>query len=184
MSNKNYFDEVANQWDRMRQNFFSEAVREKAYNIAAVKEGELAADIGAGTGFVTEGLLLRGLRVIAVDQSYEMLNQMKEKFKNFESVDYRQGEAENLPIGNDTVDYVMANMFLHHVEDPLAAIKEMARIIKPGGKLVITDMDEHNYQFLKTEHHDRWMGFRRKDVEEWFNAAGLKKVTVGSTGET
>lgn len=182
MDSKAYFNEAANQWDAMRQSFFSETVREKAYSIAAVKESQLAADIGAGTGFVTEGLLQKGLRVIAVDRSCEMLNQMMQKFKDFDGVDYRQGEAENLPIDNDTVDYAMANMYLHHVDDPLVAIKEMARILKPGGKLVITDLDEHNHEFLKFEHHDRWMGFKREDVEEWFLKADLKNVVIDCAG--
>lgn len=181
-NSKTYFEKVANQWDTMRQSFFSEVVREKAYSIAAVKEGQLAADIGSGTGFITEGLINRGLKVIAVDQSDEMLNQMRQKFKNFEGLDCRQGEAENLPIDDNTVDYAMANMYLHHVGDPLTAIKEMVRILKPGGKLVITDLDEHNHEFLKTEQHDRWMGFKRKDIEQWFLEAGLKKVAVDCAG--
>lgn len=183
MDSKVYFKEVAKQWDTMREGFFSEAVREKACNIAGVKEGKLAADIGAGTGFVTEGLIQKGLKVIAVDRSDEMLDQMKQKFKNFECVDYRQGEAEKLPIDNDTVDYALANMYLHHVDDPLVAIKEMVRILKPGGKLVLTDLDEHNYEFLKLEHHDRWMGFKRKNVEQWFLTAGLKNIVIDCAGE-
>lgn len=182
MSSKIYFKEVANQWDTMRKGFFSEAVREKAYSMADVKEGQLAADIGAGTGFVTEGLLQRGLKVIAVDQSPEMLEQMRQKFNGFEGVDYRQGEAENLPIENDSVDYAMANMYLHHVEDPLTAIKEMIRILKPGGKLVITDLDEHNHEFLRLEQHDRWLGFKRGDVKRWFQSAGLKNVVIDCAG--
>lgn len=182
MDSKVYFEEVANQWDTMRQGFFSEAVREKAYSVAAVGEGKLAADIGAGTGFVTEGLIQKGLKVIAVDRSEEMLNQMKEKFREYDIIEYCQGEAENLPIENDTVDYAMANMYLHHVEEPLVAIKEMVRILKPGGKLVITDLDEHTFEFLRAEHHDRWMGFQREDVEHWFLEAGLKNVTIDCAG--
>lgn len=182
MSSKIYFKEVADQWDTMRKGFFSEAVREKAYDMAAVKGGQLAADIGAGTGFVTEGLIQKGLKVIAVDQSIEMLAQMRQKFKEFEGVDYRQGEAENLPIDSDSVDYAMANMYLHHVEDPSSAIKEMVRILKPGGKLVITDLDEHNHEFLRTEQHDRWLGFKRVDVEQWFLSAGLKNVVIDCAG--
>jgi ubiquinone/menaquinone biosynthesis C-methylase UbiE len=182
LGSKKYFSEVANKWDVMRQGFFSEEVRERAYSIAEVKKGQLAADIGAGTGFVTEGLLQKALKVIAVDWSDEMLHQMKQKFKDFEGVDYRQGEAENLPIDNNTVDYVMANMYLHHVDEPLTAIKEMVRILKSGGKIVITDLDEHNYEFLKLEHHDRWMGFKREDVEQWFLKAGLKNVIIDCAG--
>lgn len=182
MGSKEYFAEVAEQWDDMRQDFFSELVREQAYNVAAVKERELAADIGAGTGFITEGLLKKGLNVIAVDQSDEMLRQMKEKFSNYKNVDYRLGEDENLPINNNTVDYTMANMYLHHVKSPLIAIKEMARILKVGGKLIITDLNEHSYEFLRREQHDRWMGFKREDIVKWFSEAGLKNVIINCVG--
>lgn len=182
MGSKAYFAEVANQWDTMSQGFFSDAVRQKAYSLAAVEEGKLAADIGTGTGYLAEGLINNGLRVIAVDCSEAMLNQMKEKFADINTIDYRQGEAENLPIDNDTVDYAMANMYLHHVEDPFIAIKEMVRILKPEGKLVLTDLDQHNFEFLRKEHHDRWMGFTREDVKQWFLKAGLKNVSIDCAG--
>jgi ubiquinone/menaquinone biosynthesis C-methylase UbiE len=64
------------------------------------------------------------------------------------------------------VDYVFANMYLHHVEQPVAAIREMARILKARGKLV--DLDEHNFESLRTEQHDRWPGFYREEVRQWF----------------
>lgn len=182
MDSKKYFDDVADQWDTMRKGFFSEAVREKAYSMAGVEKGKVAADIGAGTGFITEGLVQKGLKVIAVDRSEEMLDQMESKFKDSSAIEYRQGEAENLPIKNGEVDYAMANMYLHHVDDPLSAIKEMARILKRGGKLVLTDLDEHNFEFLKIEHHDRWMGFKRDDVKQWFLEAGLKNVRIDCAG--
>jgi ubiquinone/menaquinone biosynthesis C-methylase UbiE len=184
MSSKQYFDEVASQWDSMRQSLFSEAVREKAISAAKAKAGKVAADIGAGTGFITEGLVQKGLKVIAVDQSAEMLKEMKGKFRGMSIIDYRVGTAEKLPIDDNAVDYVFTNMFLHHVENPLAAIKEMRRALKPGGKLVITDMDEHQFEFLRTEQHDRWLGFKREDVAQWFVEAGLKGVVVGAAGET
>jgi ubiquinone/menaquinone biosynthesis C-methylase UbiE len=74
-------------------------------------------------------------------------------------------------------------MYLHHVASPPQAIKEMVRLLKPGGKLVITDLDAHNFEFLRTEQHDRWLGFRREDVRRWFTAAGLKNVVVDCVGE-
>ena len=183
MDSKVYFREVANQWDNLRRGFFPEAVREKAYSVAGIEQGKVAADIGAGTGFVSEGLIQKGLKVIAVDRSEEMLDQMKEKFKNNNGIDYRQGEAEDLPIETNAVDYVMANMYLHHVNNPLIAIKEMARILKPGGRLVLTDLDEHDFQFLKVEHHDRWMGFKREDVKRWLLEARLKNIKIECVGE-
>ncbi len=183
MNSKAYFDQVAHQWDKMRGSFFSEAVRDKALSIGGVQVGQSAADIGAGSGFITEGLIREGLQVIAVDQSEAMLAEMKMKFAEIEAIDYRVGEAAQLPIPDESVDYAFANMYLHHVEVPSAAIKEMARILKPSGKLVITDLDQHDFAFLRDEHHDRWMGFEREDIRQWFGEAGLKNVVVDGVGE-
>ncbi len=184
MNSKKYFDKVSSQWDDMRKSFFSESVREKAFSVAGIQAGKIAADIGAGTGFMTEGLIRERLHVIAVDQSNAMLDEMRKRFSEVDGIEYRLGESEKLPIPDGSVDYAFANMYLHHVEFPLKAIKEMMRILKPGGKLVITDMDTHTFEFLKREHHDRWMGFDRIDVKQWFEEAGLKNVEVDCAEET
>lgn len=183
MSSKAYFDQVARRWDQMRQGFYSEAVREKALAVADVQAGRIAADIGAGTGFITAGLLSRGLRVIAVDQSEAMLDELRRKFGEGAGVHCRLGEAEALPIATGTLDYAFANMYLHHVESPPEAIREMARTLKPGGRLVITDLDAHDFDFLRQEHHDRWLGFDRADIRRWLEAAGLVDVSVDCVGE-
>ena len=183
MDSKDYFEKVAGQWDQMRKSFFPDRVRKVAASRANIQAGKLAADIGAGTGFITEELVRNGLKVIAVDQSEAMLEEMKKKYARYDTVEYRVGEFNHLPIQNEKVDYVFANMYLHHVELPQVAINEMARILKPGGKIVITDMDEHDFEFLRKEQHDRWMGFKKEDIESWFNEAGLKNVTVACVEE-
>jgi len=183
MNSEEYFDKVADQWDQMRNSFFSGKVREVAVARADIQAGKLAADIGAGTGFMTEELVKNGVKVIAVDQSKAMLEEMKKKFGRFETVEYRIGQFNNLPIQNESVDYIFANMYLHHVDFPLVAIEEMVRVLKPGGKVVVTDMDEHEFEFLRKEQHDRWLGFKREDIERWFKQAGLKNVKVDCVGE-
>lgn len=184
MSSRGYFEEIAGQWDQMRQSFFSDNVRDVALAAAQVQAGRVAADLGAGTGFISEGLLRSGLQVIAVDQSPAMLEEMKEKFQAFDGIDYRVGEAQSLPIADGNVDYVFANMYLHHVEQPPKAIQEMARVLKAGGRMVITDLDEHGFEFLRNEQHDRWLGFKREDVALWFIEAGLRDVRVDCVGES
>lgn len=180
---REYFDRVASKWDEMRRSFFTEEVREGAYRAAGVVSGKIAADIGCGTGFITEGLLEKGFKVIAVDQSPAMLDELRSAMGS-PSLECRQGEAESLPLDDGSVDYAFANMFLHHVESPPVAIREMVRILKPGGVLVITDMEEHDFDFLITEQHDRWAGFARDDIREWFLSAGLQEVEVGPVGST
>ncbi|MCX7798149.1 MAG: class I SAM-dependent methyltransferase [Melioribacter sp.] len=177
MSNKDYFNDVAYNWDNLRRTFFSDSLREKIVKIAGLEKNKIAADIGAGTGFITEGLLRHNLRVIAVDQSKAMISVMKKKLLDSE-VDYVIGEGENLPLKSESVDYVFANMYLHHTENPSIAIEEMVRIIRRGGKLIISDLDEHGYEFLRIEQHDRWLGFRRNDIKNWLESAKLKNINI------
>ena len=184
MDSNSYFNQVANQWDEMRGRFFSDKVREKALTIAGVRSGRLAADIGCGTGFITGSLIAAGLCVIAVDQSAAMLTQMREKFPGTPGIDFRLTEMARLPVACESVDFVFANMYLHHVDAPETAICEMARILKPEGRLVITDLDAHEFTFLRDEHHDRWLGFEREKVKRWLAAAGLRQVSISSIDET
>jgi SAM-dependent methyltransferase len=71
----------------------------------------------------------------------------------------------------------------YHAPDPPRAIREMTRPLKPGGRLVITDADSHSHEWLRTEQHDRWLGFERADIARWFREAGLEEVTVADTNE-
>lgn len=179
---KNYFNEIAENWDTIRASFFSEDVREHAYELADILKGRVAADIGAGTGFITEGLLKAGLKVVAIDQSENMLNHMSKKFRDFDGFTGLLGDSDTLPLEDNSVDYAFANMFLHHVIEPSIAINEIYRILKPGGKLVITDLDEHNYTFLKEEQHDVWMGFNRSQLIDWYSNLGFKDISISSVG--
>lgn len=180
---KGYFEKVANEWDDLQQTFFSDSARNKAFAVANIKRGDTIADVGAGTGYITEGLIDKGVKVIAVDQSLLMLKEMQSKFSKYDTIDYRVGDSENLPINESEVDFAFANMYLHHVDNPEKSIKEMTRIIKKGGKLLITDLDEHSHEFLRTEQYDKWLGFKRDDIKKWFELAGLKNVVVDCVGD-
>lgn len=180
---REYFAEVANEWDDLRRGYFSEEVRNKAIGLAQVRKGALAVDIGAGTGFISEGLLNAGLQVIAVDDSREMLEIARKKLGRKRAISFRRGNATDVPVESETVDYVFANMLLHHVAVPALAIGEMARILKPGGTVTITDLDRHDFEFLRTEQHDLWMGFGRDEVATWLGKAGLAEVKVDGLNE-
>lgn len=179
MSSRGYFDQVAGEWNSLRAGFFSEAVRERAVDALRVVPGKRAADVGAGTGFMTEELLARGLDVIAIDESDAMLAELQ---RSFPAARCLRGESTALPLEDGAVDYAVANMYLHHVESPAAAIAEMARVLAPGGALAITDLDAHDYQFLRHEHHDRWLGFEHGDVRAWLDDAGLRDIEITPVG--
>src|SRR5438874_346483 len=180
---REYFESVADKWDKMRRAFFGEGVRDAAIAAAGINSSSIVVDVGIGTGFIAEGALAAGARVIGVDSSDGMLEQARKRFgvARFEA---RSGDIESLPVGTSEVDVVLGNMVLHHATDPPRAILEMARILKPGGRVVITDADTHQHEWLRIEQHDRWLGFERANIIRWFQDAGLVDVTVTDTCET
>jgi ubiquinone/menaquinone biosynthesis C-methylase UbiE len=177
-----YFDQVASQWDQMRRQFFGDGVRRSAIAAAGVAPGQVVADVGTGTGFLAEAALQAGARVVGIDNSEGMLAEVSTRFAG-RAFEARRGDTDRLPLGDAEADAVLANMVLHHAPDPPAAIREMTRAIRPGGVLVITDADTHSHEWLRTEQHDRWLGFERTDIERWFREAGLTDVSVRDTQE-
>lgn len=175
-----YFDAVAPRWDAMRTNFFSEGVRAKALASAGVAPGARALDVGAGSGFLVEGLLAAGAQVSAVDAAQGMVDGLRARFAG---LDARVADAEALPFADASFDVVLANMCLHHVERPAVALREFARVLWPGGRVVVTDLDAHTQAWLQEEHHDRWLGFDRVGVAAWLRGAGLGDVSVGDASE-
>ena len=184
MESKQYFETIATEWDKKRTSFFSERVREKAFSKVNIHQDTIIADLGCGTGFISEGLVNKKVQIIAIDQSEAMLEVMKQKFSNYSNISYFTGSSGALPVVSDSVDIVFANMYLHHTPDPFDAIKEVFRILKSNGSLIITDLDEHDFKFLATEQYDIWMGFSRTDIENWFVKAGFKEVSVSCIGES
>jgi len=184
MNSKHYFEQVAGEWDIMRETFFSPMIREKAISSIGIKSGDIVADIGSGSGFISEGLIDKAVDIIAIDQSESMLTTMKKKFSDHQNISYQLTEPEKLALNDESVDVAFANMYLHHVEYPNESIKDLFRILKNNGKLVITDLDKHGFKFLVNEHHDRWMGFEKSDLKKWFDDAGFTDIRIESLNET
>jgi len=179
-----YFQAIAGQWDQIRSGYFGEAVRDTAIAKAYLRPEMTAADIGAGTGFMAAGLAPLVQKVHAVDGSAAMLDVAKKNLGDFNNIEYHEADGAHLPFADASLDAVFANMYLHHTSDPLAAIQEMVRVLRPGGRLVITDMDEHPYAWLKDEMADVWQGFDRGQMYAWFQDAGLVNVIVTCTGQS
>ncbi len=179
-----YFQKNAGSWDEISAGYFGETVREAAIAKAYLRPEMYAADIGAGTGFVAAGLAPLVRRVALVDGSAEMLEAAKDRLSQFSNVEFHLAAGEQLPFPDQSLDAVFANMYLHHTVDPLAAIREMARVLRPGGRMVITDMEAHPYAWLKEEMADVWLGFEREQVRHWFREAGLVNLVVDASGQS
>jgi arsenite methyltransferase len=176
-----YFDRVAGKWDTLRAGYFQEDVREAAVAHAYLRPEMTVADVGGGTGFMAAGLAPLVSRVYGLDGSAAMLDVAKSKLAGFANVEFRQSDGHILPLPDASVDAVFANMYLHHCPDPAAAIREMARILRPGGRLIITDMDTHDHAWMREEMADEWLGFDRSQVKAWFREFDLVNVLVDCT---
>ncbi|MHB0871052.1 MAG: class I SAM-dependent methyltransferase [Chloroflexota bacterium] len=179
---KSYFKDVAPQWDSMRKGYFTEEVREAAIARANLTVDSVVADVGTGTGFMLAGIAPLVGKAYGFDNSPEMLDGARKNLGGATNVELKVSEGESLPLPDGTADAVFANMYLHHATTPAQAIAEMARVLKPGGRLVITDLDRHDHYWMAQEMADIWLGFERIQIEEWYRAAGLADVKVECTG--
>lgn len=178
MANKDYFAHVAKDWDDMRSGYFTEEMRDAAIKLARLSPDAIAADVGTGTGFVIQGVAPHVAKVYGFDESPEMLAVAKQNLAAFGNVELREAKGGKLPLPDNSVDTIFGNMYLHHDPNPAAAIVELVRVLRPGGRLVLTDLDAHDQEWMLEAMADRWLGFERDLVGDWFVAAGLIDVTV------
>src|SRR5437660_53060 len=94
------------------------------------------------------------------------------------NVEFKIGNVEQIPLPDASVDAVIGNMILHHCLNPDVAVKDMARVLVPGGRLALSDLQQHNFEFLRKEHADRWLGFEISRVRTIMDQAGFDDVKV------
>jgi ubiquinone/menaquinone biosynthesis C-methylase UbiE len=179
-----FFERVATDWDTMRLSYYDERVIERMAAVSGVGAGMTVADVGTGTGFVAAGIAPRVRRVLAVDNSPAMLEVARKNLGELGivNVELLEGDVSALPLESASVDAAFANMVLHHAEDPGSMLREMARVVKPGGVVAVVDEVEHPFAWMREEHADVWLGFEEGQVEEFFREAGLSGYGYESLG--
>ena len=122
--------------------------------------------------------------VVGVDNSPAMLAVAGDTLATLglDNVRLLEGELDALPLPDDSVDVAVANMVLHHAPDPEAMLSEMARVVRPGGRIAITDEVEHSYEWMRTEQADIWLGFTRAQIGDFFTGARLVEHGYDSLG--
>ena len=171
-----YFRANAGEWNRIRSMHIDEAEVERAV-LAAVGDGDIGdyLDIGTGTGRLLELIGPRARHALGVDLSREMLAVARANLERagLTHCSVRQADMYQLPLGSHAFDVVTIHQVLHYLEDPATAIAEAARVLAPGGRLIIVDFAPHTLEDLRALHAHRRLGFREAEVVEWCAAAGL-----------
>ena len=145
----------------------------KAHGIA---DGILA-DLGCGTGEVVELLRHNCREVIGVDGSPRMLELARRRFgEDSAGVSLRIGELDHLPLRDGEADFACINLVLHHLSRPEDALREIARVVRPDGLLLISDFDRHQQENMRAVYGDRWLGFTREDLDAMLRGAGFESV--------
>jgi ubiquinone/menaquinone biosynthesis C-methylase UbiE/DNA-binding transcriptional ArsR family regulator len=173
---QNYFRKHAARWDELRKLHVSESAVEAAVREAfAGKHIDALLDLGTGTGRILELFGPEISRGVGIDLNPEMLQFARANLDKagLKHCSVRQGDLYNLPFPRDSFDAIVLHQVLHYLEDGARSLREAARVLRPGGRLVVVDFAPHQLEFLRDEHAHRRLGYAPDTVEQWLNEAGL-----------
>ncbi|MCO4771101.1 MAG: metalloregulator ArsR/SmtB family transcription factor [Deltaproteobacteria bacterium] len=148
--------------------------------VQSVPSNAVVADVGTGTGRLLELLFHRARKVIGVDASPEMLSQARGRLvaAGASEVDLRLGDMAHLPLEAGEVDCAVVNMALHHVPEPVTVLRELRRVLAPGGLLLVGDFLPHDEEWMRETLADQWLGFAPADLSHWLDLAGFGDVDI------
>src|SRR5690348_13725653 len=175
-----YFRAHAAQWDRIRKlHVADEAVEEAIRAALSDKSFRSLLDLGTGTGRMLEMFGPDIERGLGLDLSLDMLLLARDRLERagLKNCSVRQGDLYDLPLANDSFDVVILHQVLHFLDDGARAIREAARVLRPGGRLLVVDFAPHDLEFLREEHAHLRLGFAVETVTQWMEQAELEFVS-------
>jgi ubiquinone/menaquinone biosynthesis C-methylase UbiE len=168
-----FFSGAAAEWDRLRGELFGRR-SDLVGLIGLVDDRWTVGDLGCGTGQLTEAIAPFVERVVAIDSSEAMLGSAKKRLAGARNVHLRRGELENLPVADGSLDAALLFLVLHYLPEPALAIAEAARVVRPGGRILVVDMMPHDHAEYRQTMGHVWQGFSEDTVTEWFAAEQLE----------
>ena len=170
---REFFATEAGHWDQLRDELFGPRFYLFAL-LGLLEDDWVVGDLGCGSGPLSAALAPFVRQVIAVDGSEAMLVAAKQRLRSLDNVEVRRGELEALPIADGALDAATLILVLHHLPDPGKVVREVARVLRPGGKLLVVDMLPHDRQEYQSEMGHVWMGFLQTRVHRYLTEAGLR----------
>jgi ubiquinone/menaquinone biosynthesis C-methylase UbiE/DNA-binding transcriptional ArsR family regulator len=171
-----FFASAAGGWDRLRQGLFGDGFYLWAV-LGLIDTRLVVGDLGCGTGELAETIAPYVRRVIAVDGSADMLDAARRRLAS-DNVELRQGELEALPLAAGELDVAMLSLVLHYSPEPQRALEEVARVVRPGGRLLVVDMQPHEREEYQQQMGHVWLGFSEKQISRFLTGAGFDDIRV------
>jgi ArsR family transcriptional regulator len=174
-----WFEAHAGDWDAIRSLHVAESEVEAAMG-RVLGEGSLGSliDIGTGTGRMLELFAPRAEQALGIDRSSEMLRLARAKLVDVANAELRQADLYALPLPDGGADTAILHHVLHFAQQPGAAIAEAARVLGPGGRLLIADFAPHEREELRSKDAHARLGFSDEQILGWFEAQGLAPVLI------
>ena len=139
------------------------------------------ADIGCGDGYLTLEMARWARTVVGIDRSEPVLKRAEALAarRRVTNVEWMKGDLSRLPLGDVSVDVALLSQALHHAADPESAVAEAVRILRPGGRLLVLDLREHDQTWVRSRFGDQRLGFTDVALEALLHSAGLRDARVG-----
>ncbi|ACA18707.1 transcriptional regulator, ArsR family [Methylobacterium sp. 4-46] len=178
---QSFFARLAPQWDKVRSLHVPEATVEAAVlDVLGPRPIGSLLDLGTGTGRMLALLAPRATRATGLDANHAMLSVARANLERqgLARVDLRQGDIHAPPFSRGSFDLVLIHQVLHYLDDPARALREAARLVAPGGRLLVVDFAPHDLEFLRETQAHRRLGFAAEQVAHWLTEASLDDVTL------
>ncbi|ALC16104.1 transcriptional regulator, ArsR family [Desulfuromonas soudanensis] len=171
---REFFDRHARQWDELARTLLPVADYLTPL-LEAIPPCATLLEVGVGTGALLGSLRLAADSVIGVDHSPAMLDEARNRLaaEDLAGVALRLGEMAHLPLSDGEAQVAILNMVLHHAPQPSAVLAELARVLAPGGTLLIADLARHEKEWVREQMADQWLGFEAEELQGWLTTAGF-----------
>ena len=176
-----YFDAHAQHWDELSSALVNRVAVERALKRMVTEfHARDLVDMGTGTGQALTVLAHCVTQAIGFDQSREMLAVARANLEQagLTHCMVRQADITQLPLADNSTDCVIIHQVLHYMIEPAKIIEEAARILRPGGHILVADYAPHGEEVLRDQHAHRRLGFPDHEVHDWFRKAGLHAETA------
>jgi ArsR family transcriptional regulator len=172
---KAFFAGAAAQWDKMRQELYGPSLSHEAI-LGLIPQNWVIADLGCGTGNMTAELGRHARQVIGVDNSEEMLDAARRQTEELANVELRRGDLEAIPLQDNAVDAALLVVVLTYVPDSMIVMREMQRVLKPGGQGVVIDVLRHDRDDFRRQMGQQSLGFEPDQLTAMMHDAGFESV--------